>query len=102
MRIYTAEKVSEGQKWAMFLRWKKVILVMWLLWWSNFSWLSKKLSILWVCGEREPSAVIKGEAEVVDGFGEGCGVSDDYVQFVTVQLKTVFIHKKGPWLQRVP
>lgn len=65
---------------------------MWLLWWSNFSWLSKKLPILWVCGGGEPS--IKGEAEVVDGFGEGCGVSDDYVQFVTVQLKTVFILKK--------
>lgn len=60
----------------------------------------KKASNL--CGEREPSAVIKGEAEVVDGFGEGCGVSDDYVQFVTVQLKTVFILKKGQWLQQVP
>lgn len=68
---------------------------MWLLWQSNFSWLSKKLPILWVCGEGEPS-VIKGEGEVVDDFGEGCGVSHDYVQFVTVQLKTVFIHKKGP------
>lgn len=67
---------------------------MWLLWWSNFSWLSKKLPILWVCSEGEPSPVIKCEAEVVDCFGEGCEVSDDYVQFVTVQLKTVFIHKK--------
>lgn len=100
MRINTTEKVSEVQRWAMFLRWKKAILVMWLLWWSNISWLSKKLPILWVYGAGEPS--VKGEAELVEGFGEGCEVSNDYVQFFTVQLKTVFILKKGPWLQRVP
>lgn len=93
MRIYTTEKVSEGQNWAMLLSWKKAILVMWLLWWPNFSRLSKKLPILWVCGEGELSAVIKGELKVVDGFGEGCGVSDDDVQFVNVQLKTLFIHR---------
>lgn len=101
MRINAAEKVSEGQRWAMFLMWKKVILVMWLIWWSHFSW-SKKIPILWVCVKGEPTAVIKGKAEVVGGFGEGCGVSDNSVQFITVHLKTVFILKKGLWLQQVP
>ena len=53
MRVSAAEKVSEGRRRAMFLRWKKAVLVMWLIWRSNLSLLSKMIHRLRVCDEGD-------------------------------------------------
>ncbi len=54
MRVSAAEKVSEGRRRAMFLRWKKAVLVMWVMWRSNLSLVSKMIPRLrvWDEGDR--------------------------------------------------
>ncbi len=43
MRVSAAETVSEGRRRAMFLRWKKAVLVMWVMWRSNLGLVSKMI-----------------------------------------------------------
>lgn len=42
--------------------------------------------------EWQWSGVIDGEAEVVSGFGDRFGTSDDHVWFITVQFDEVGLH----------
>jgi len=53
MSVSAAEKVSEGRRRAMFLRWKKADLVMWLMCCSKERLLSKVIPRLRMCGEND-------------------------------------------------
>ncbi len=67
----------------MLFRWKKEVLVIWLMWCSKERLLSKMTQRLRMCVEGE-SGVVDGEAEVMSGFGEGLVTDDEHVRFCHV------------------